>query len=261
MSRTDVTARTDSTRIGGIVASPWKTVAGLNTQQNRLTFAYGTVVVFWAFYYFRPQDVFTALYAIPDAKILGGIALLGLIMGTVGQGRGIQLSKDAKLVLLLFFWCCVCVPFASWRGGAAQTVLEFSKVVIMTMVIGLTVTSVKRLRTLLFIQATATAIMAVVGCLFLRGMTRLQIGTGLYGNANDFAIIIQLNWPICFGFMLAARNPFKKMLWAVGLTFMLWAVTLTYSRSGFLATTAAVIYSFYEFGIKGKRKYLVVVAG
>ena len=243
------------------MTSPWKTVAGLNTPQNRLTLSYGTVVVFWIFYYFRPQDFSAALSVVPEAKILGGIALLGLLVGTIGQGRRIQLSKDAKLVLLLFFWCCVCVPFSTWRGGSAQKILDFSKVVIMTLVIGLAVTSVKRLRTLLFIQASATALMAVVGCLFLRGMTRLQIGTGLYGNANDFAIIIQLNWPICFGFMLAARNPIKKMFWAVGLIFMLWAVTLTYSRSGFLATVAAVIYSFWEFGIKGKRKHIMLVAG
>ncbi len=243
------------------MSSPWKSVSALNTQQNRLAFAYGTIVVFWVFYYFRPQDFFTALYVVPVAKILGGIALLGLIVGTLGQGHGIQLSRDAKLVLILFCWFCVCVPFASWRGGATQIVLEFSKVVIMTLMIGIAVVSVKRLRTLLFIQASATALTAVIGCLFYRGLTRLHIGTGLYGNANDFAIIIQLNWPICFGFLLAARNPFKKILWATGLVFMLWAVTLTYSRSGFLATTAAVIYSFYEFGIKGKRKYLLVIAG
>ncbi|MCU1272461.1 MAG: putative O-antigen polymerase [Acidobacteriaceae bacterium] len=243
------------------MTSPWKTVTALNTQQNRLAFAYGTIVVFWAFYYFRPQDIFTSLYVIPEAKILGVLALLGLIVGTLGQGRSIQLTKDAKLVFLLFCWFCACVPFAAWRGGAAQIVLEFSKVVIMTLMIGLAVTSVKRLRTLLFIQASATAITAAVGCIFFRGLMRLHMGTGLYGNPNDFAIIIQLNWPICFGFLLATRNPFKKILWATGLIFMLWAVTLTYSRSGFLATTAAVIYSFYEFGVKGKRKYLVVVAG
>jgi O-antigen ligase len=253
--------RQDSSRIGEIVTSPWKTVAALNTQQNRLAFAYGTIVVFWAFYYFRPQDIFTALTAIPDAKILGVVALLGLIVGTLGQGRAIQLTKDAKLVLLLFGWFCICVPFAFWKMGAATIVLQFSKVVIMTLMIGVAVTNVKRLRTLLFIQASATAITAAVGCIFLRGLTRLHIGTGLYGNPNDFAIIIQLNWPICLGFLLAARNPFKKALWALGLIFMLWAVTLTYSRSGFLATTAAVIYSFYEFGIKGKRKHIVMVAG
>lgn len=241
--------------------SPWKTVTALNTEANRLSFAYGTIVVFWAFYYFRPQDLFTAMNGIPEAKILGGIALIALIVGLLGQGRGLHLTKDAKFVLLLFCWFCVCVPFAFWKTGAAGTVLDFSKVVIMTLMIGVAVTSVKRLRTLLFIQASATAIMAVIGCFFFRDLARLHIGTGLYGNPNDFAIIIQLNWPICFGFMLATRNPIKKALWIIALLFMLWAVLLTYSRSGFLATTAAIIYCFYEFGIKGKRKHLLIAAG
>ena len=156
-SHTWLAQRQDSSRIGEIVTSPWKTVAALNTQQNRLAFAYGTIVVFWAFYYFRPQDIFTALTAIPDAKILGVVALLGLIVGTLGQGRAIQLTKDAKLVLLLFGWFCICVPFAFWKMGAATIVLQFSKVVIMTLMIGVAVTNVKRLRTLLFIQASATA--------------------------------------------------------------------------------------------------------
>ena len=244
------------------MTSRWKSVAALNTQENRLTFAYVTTVIFWLFYYFRPQDLFTALYAVPEAKILGGLALLGLIVGILGQGGRIKFSKDAKLVLLLFIWCCICVPFASWRGGAFVTVFEgFSKVVIMTLIIGVAVTSVKRLRRLLFIQASATAIMAIIGCLLIHGQNRLHIGTGLYGNANDFAIIIQLNWPICFGFLLATKNPFKKVLWGLALVFMLWAVTLTYSRSGFLATMAAMIYCFYEFGVKGKRKHILVVSG
>jgi O-antigen ligase len=91
-------------------------------------------------------------------------------------------------------------------------------------------------------------------------MTRLQIGNGLYGNANDFAIMIALNWPICMGFMLATRNPFKKLLWGIGLVGMLYAVTLTYSRSGFIATMVAVAASFWWFGIKGKRKHVVIGA-
>jgi len=243
------------------VSSPWKTVAALNTEENRLSFAYGTIVVFWVMYYFRLQDIFPAFSVIPNAKILGVIALIALTVGILGQGRRIQLSKDAKLVLLLFGWFCACVPFAFWKGGAFETVLTFSKVVIMTLMIGIAVTSVKRLRRLLFVQAAVTAMTAVVGCLFFRDLMRLHIGSGLYGNPNDFAIIIQLNWPICFGFLLATKNPFKKILWGLGLVFMLWAVTLTYSRSGFLATVAAVVYCFYEFGIKGKRKYLLVIAG
>ena len=63
----------------------WKSVAAINTPQNRLVAAYATIVIFWAFYYFRPEDIITALYALPLGKILGVIALIALILGTVGQ--------------------------------------------------------------------------------------------------------------------------------------------------------------------------------
>lgn len=239
----------------------WKAVAAVDTPQNRLVAAYITIVIFWAFYYFRPEDIIKALYVLPLGKILGVVALIALILGTVGQGRSVKLSPEAKLVLMLYAWCVLCVPFASWRGGAFWTVFgDYGKCIIMTIMIGIAVNSVIRLRRLLFIQASATALMAVIGCVFYRGMTRLDIGNGLYGNANDFAIMIALNWPICLGFMLATRNPFKKLLWGIGLIGMLWAVTLTYSRSGFMATVVAILASFWEFGIKGKRKHVVIAA-
>jgi O-antigen ligase len=244
-----------------IVSSRWKAIAAVDTPQNRLFAAYATIVIFWAFYYFRPEDIVKALYVVPLGKILGVVALVALILGTVGQGRAVKLSPEAKLVMMLYAWCVICVPFASWRGGAFWTVFgDYGKCIIMTIMIGVAVNSVSRLRRLLFIQASATAVMAVIGCLFYRDMTRLDIGNGLYGNANDFAIMIALNWPICLGFMLATRSPFKKMLWGIGLIGMLWAVTLTYSRSGFMATVVAILASLWEFGIKGKRKHVVIGA-
>ena len=243
------------------MTSHWKAIAAVDTPQNRLTAAYVTIVVFWAFYYFRPEDIITALYVLPLGKILGVIALIALILGTVGQGRSVKLSPEAKLVLMLYAWCVLCVPFASWKGGAFWTVFgDYGKCIVMTIMIGIAVNSVDRLRRLLFIQASATALVAAIGCVFYRDMTRLEIGNGLYGNANDFAIMIALNWPICMGFMLATRNPFKKVAWGLGLIFMLYAVTLTYSRSGFIATAVAVIASFWEFGIRGKRKHVVIGA-
>ncbi|HEX3741133.1 MAG TPA: O-antigen ligase family protein [Terriglobales bacterium] len=231
-----------------------------NPPRKRLTAAYSTIVLFWAFYYFRPEDALTALTILPLAKIIGGIALFALIMGILAEGGRVKLSKEAKLVLLLFIQTVLCIPFASWRGGAFQTVFEgFDKCVIMTLMIGIAVTSVDRLRRLLFIQASAVATMAVLGCIFFRGLTRIKVGEGLYGNANDFAIMIALNLPLCLAFLLRTKNPLKKTIWAVGLLFMLWAITLTYSRSGFMAVTVAICFSFWEFGIRAKRKHIIVI--
>src|SRR5579864_2647738 len=180
------------------------TVPTWSTRQNRLSAAYYAIVLFWGFYYYRPEDIFKFIYGLPLAKIIGAIALLSLLMGILGQGGRVKLSTETKLVFLLFLQCALCVPFATWKGGAFQTVFEdFDKCVIMTLMIGIAVTSMDRLRKLLLIQASAVATMAVVGCIFFRSVERLQVGSGLYGNANDFAIMIALNWPICFAFMLA----------------------------------------------------------
>ena len=236
------------------------TVTSWNTKEKRLKAAFFTIVLFWAFYYFRPEDMFRFLYFIPLGKIIGGIALLALILGIMGQGGRVKLTPEAKLVFLLFVQCVICIPFAYWKGGAFQTVLEdFDKCVIMALMIGIAATTVARLRKLLFIQASAVAIMAVVGCIFFRSAVRLGIGQGLYANANDFAIMIAVNWPICLAFLLRTKNPLKKALWAVGLVGMLWAVTLTYSRSGFMASVVAICFSFWEFGVKGKRTYILVI--
>jgi O-antigen ligase len=241
------------------VTSTVRTDHTWNTPENGLTAAYVLIVAFWGFYYYRPEDIIKFIYGIPLAKIIGGLALLSLVFGIMGQSAHFKLNIEAKLVLLLFLQCALTIPFATWKGGAFATVFEdFDKCILMTVMIGIAVTSVRRLKRLLFIQASAVAIMSVIGCIFFRGMTRLAIGTGLYANANDFAIMIALNWPICLGFLLATRNPIKKALWAIGLVAMAWAVTLTYSRSGFMALLVAVCFSFWEFGVRGKRNYIIV---
>jgi O-antigen ligase len=243
-----------------IVTATLKTVAAWNTRENRLTAAYYTIVLFWGFYYYRPEDIIKFLYGLPLGKIIGGIAFLALAIGILGQGGRVKLSKEAKLVLLLFVQCALCIPFAAWKGGAFQVVFEdFDKCVIMTLMIGIAVTSVERLRKLLWVQASAVAMMSLVGCIFFRGVTRLEIGKGLYGNANDFAVMIALNWPICLAFLLLTRNPLKKALWAIGLLGMCWAVTLTYSRSGFMALAVAICFSFWEFGIRAKRQHIIII--
>src|SRR3954462_3517619 len=93
----------------------WKSIAAIDTPENRLVAAYVTILVFWAFYYYRPEDIILALYVLPLGKILGVIALVALILGTVGRGESVKLSPESKLVLMLYAWCVVCVPFSAWK--------------------------------------------------------------------------------------------------------------------------------------------------
>ena len=47
----------------------WKSIAAIDTPKNRLVAAYVTIVVFWAFYYYRPEDIITCLlYTSPSPR-------------------------------------------------------------------------------------------------------------------------------------------------------------------------------------------------
>lgn len=228
-------------------------------QTSKTSVAYYALCLFSVFYFFRPEDFVPGLDVVPVGKILGAIGVLGLILGVRSRNREAGWPLELKLLLVLFAWQCLTIPFAFWRGGAFNKVIgTCSKTVIIAFLVTLAVQSFDQLKRLLWIQALAVAVTAVASVLFVTGGSRLTgITGGVFSNPNDLAINIALNWPLCLMFLLMTRSYWKKALWAAALIFMLRGVMLTYSRSGFLAVLVAMVLCFWEFGIRGKRFYLV----
>jgi O-antigen ligase len=50
----------------------------------------------------------------------------------------------------------------------------------------------------------------------------------------------------------------RKAVWGVAIVFMALGVVLTYSRSGLIALLLSVVVCTWEYGVKGKRRYIVV---
>jgi O-antigen ligase len=69
-----------------------------------------------------------------------------------------------------------------------------------------------------------------------------------------------MNWPLCLVFLLTARGILKKSFWAVTMLIMIYAVMATYSRAGFLALAVAILICLWDFGIRGRRAYLLGIA-
>ena len=226
-------------------------------------FAYRALLVFSILYYTRPADVIPGLNAIPVGKIAGGVALIALLAGLGTKKGRVKLPFEIKLLLLLLLQMCLTIPFAYWRGGAFHTVMDkFSKGVIVALLISMLVVSITQLRKLLYVQAASVAMMTIVSILLHRGGGRLTgVLGGIFENPNDLAINIAINWPLCVAFFLLARGPIKKGLWTLGVIGMLYGVTATYSRSGFLALVAGAAVALWEFGIRGRRLGLVLLAG
>jgi O-antigen ligase len=196
-------------------------------------------------------------------KIGGGVALLALIFGVLPKDRG-RIPTELKILLLLLADMILTIPFAYWRGGAFDAVFtKFSKGVIVGLLIGLIVSKVYEMRRLLFIQAGSVALVAVLSVLAHNTIAGRLYGIqkGILENPNDLAINIAINFPLCMAFMFAAKNGFRKALWAIGLVFMLYCVLVTYSRSGLIALIITILVCLWEYGVKQKRVLLLMGAG
>lgn len=228
--------------------------------ETRSTLAYRALVLFSLFYFIRPEDFIPGLDILPVGKITGAMALLALIFA-VPASRRHKLTLELKVLLLLLAQLLVAIPFAVWRYGAYDTVVnKFSKGVIVAVLVYMVASSIEEVRKLLAIQAGTIAVVTIVS-VFVHHTEygRLMgIQKGTLENPNDLAINIAINFPLCVAFLFAAKKPLPKTFWSISLIFMSWAVIATYSRSGLLAMVVSVLVCIWEFGIKGKRPMVLV---
>jgi O-antigen ligase len=230
----------------------------------RDSFAFRVLIGFSLLYFARPEDVVPFMRPVPLAKILGGVALIALISESTKRHK-VEFPLALKLLLLLFAQLCLCIPFAYWRGGAFTTVFSsFGKGVIVAILISMVLERISQLRKLIFVQAAAVCFMSIasIAAHHTDSVGRLTgVTGGVLENPNDLAINIAINIPFCLAFLLRGRGPIRKGIWAIGLIIMVYAVTATYSRSGFLALLVGVVLCLWEFGVKGRRWHLLLLAG
>ncbi len=235
----------------------------LKPKKQGSSLAYHALVVFSFLYYTRPQDVIPELAVVPVEKIVGGIALIAVIAGLATRRLKVKVPIEIKLLMLLFADLCLTIPFAFWRGGSFAVVFEqFSKAVVIALLVAMVVQNVSQLRRLLWVQAAAVAIMTWLSIALRPGGDRLGgVLGGIFENPNDLAVDIAINWPLCLALLLAARGPVRKAFWTIALLGMLYGLMATFSRSGFIAMSVALLACFWEFGIRGKRVALVALTG
>jgi O-antigen ligase len=229
----------------------------------RNSLAYNALLLFTFLYYTRPEDLIPTLGFFPLEKIIGGVAFLALISTLASRTVKRKLPLELKLLFLLFIHLAISIPFAYWRGGAFVTVFErFYKGVTVGFLVTLVVENFDQLRRLLWVQAASMVATTFASLALHRTDAGRLIGAlgGIFENPNDLAINIAINWPLCLAFVLLARSATKRAIWVIGILSMLLAVVLTYSRSGLVATVAAILMCLWEFGVRGKRMYLIGAA-
>jgi putative inorganic carbon (hco3(-)) transporter len=231
--------------------------------KDRETLAYRALVLFSYYYFIRPEDFIPGLAVIPLGKIMGGLALLALLVGPKSKA-GQKVPPELKVLTLLLVQMLLTIPFASWRGGAFDSVVnKFSKGVIVAYLIVFTLNKVSDLRKLLLIQVGTVALITVASVIInkTQGDGRLMgIQKGILENPNDLAINIAINFPLALAFLIGEKGVLSKIFWAGSMAVMLKAVVATYSRSGMVALAFTLLICVWEFGLKGRRPMLLVTA-
>jgi hypothetical protein len=223
---------------------------------------------FWltAFYFVycgRPGDLLPAIGVFPLAKVTSALATISLFLSIGRTSRGLRnLPKEAFylfVLVILLFASSLLSPV--WKGGAFFVTLDFAKVFIVWVLTFLLVTSLQRLRRLIFLQSASVAVISCAAIVKGHSVPRLEgvIG-GFYSNPNDMAFAIVLSIPFCLAFLLTARNIARKFAWAMAIIVMASALMLTASRAGFIDLVIAGGVLLLQFGVKGKRPYLIVGA-
>ena len=232
-------------------------------KEKKSSLAFNALLLFTFLYYTRPEDLVPGLSMIPLEKIIGGVAVLALV-STLASGRAKKKPPlELKLLLLLFLHLIIAIPFAYWRGGAFAVVFfGFSKAITVALLVTLIVDDFGQLRKLLWVQAASLVVTTISSIAIHHTQSGRLIGAlgGIFENPNDLAINIAINFPLCAGFALLARPAIKSAVWVVGILAMFLGVVLTYSRSGLLAMAVAVSVCLWEFGIRGRRFYLIAGA-
>jgi hypothetical protein len=226
--------------------------------------AYFWLLLFITLYFLRPEEWIPGLAVIPVEKITGLLALAGFGLGLlVSSQRFRHMPRETLYLILLFGQLCLTIPFALWRGGSFHVVFYvFVKVVLISIAIALAVDTWPQLRRLLFVQACAVPVLAAAA--LARHQTDREgrlVGVGhAFDNANDFSFLISLTLPLCFAFLLSTRRPLAKAAWVLAMATMGAAIMLTASRQGLMAAAISLGFCLWEFGIKGRRVYLVLLA-
>jgi len=222
--------------------------------------AYFWLGTFFVVYCSRPEDWIPGIRILHLAKVVGILTVLsfGLALGSTER----RLPREVVYLSLLLAWMFLSSAYSPvWKGGAINRTIDFAKTVAIVAVMTMAVSTVARLRRLIFIQAASVGMIGIVS--FYKGALRRMrlegaIG-GIYSNPNDLALALVLTLPFCLFFMLTARSLPRKMMWAVLSMVMGYIVILTASRAGFVALALAIAVCLWHFGIKGRRLYLLII--
>lgn len=208
------------------------------------------IFLFTAFVFLRPYEWSASLMWLSSTAFW--IALATLIVFLLTQ-LGLENTltarpREVNLGLLLLAAGILSIPLALEPGKAFDAFFEFSKVILIFIVMVNVVRTEKRLKILWCLVLIATSILCInavsdyrLGILALRGMRIKGSIGGLFDNPNDLALHLVTMFPIALALSFGSRFLLLKLVFLGTAILIVAGVVVTFSRGGFLALMVATV--------------------
>jgi probable O-glycosylation ligase (exosortase A-associated) len=214
--------------------------------------AFYALVAFTFVLLLSPQAWFPVLKLIRIALLAGGIAMAAHVFERTAHKQPVTpLAPEIGIAFALVFWSTVTLPLSYWPGGGIRLLTDqYLKAIAFFWLLATIITTTERLRALAWSLTLCAIPLAATGIWhYLSGdvMTTTQEGlvrvvgymgsSGLTGNPNDLALMLNLIIPLTGALALSSRGLTRQCAIAVMLL-SIGGVIITFSRAGFLSLSA-----------------------
>ncbi len=217
--------------------------------------AFMALVAFTAILLLSPQQWVPVLKVIRIAFLAAGFAMVAhVVERTIHRQAITPLSPEIGIALVLVGWAVLTLPMSVWPGGSVRVLMDhYLKAVAFFWLLGTIINSTDRLRTMGWTLVLCSIPLAGTGIsnyfsgevlsTGVSGFTRIAGytgGSGLAGNPNDLALMLNLIVPIAAVLVFITKGPMRLV--ALGaLLLAIAAIVLTFSRAGFVTLAASFL--------------------
>ncbi|HYR41496.1 MAG TPA: O-antigen ligase family protein [Terriglobia bacterium] len=206
-------------------------------------FAFKLLILFLLILYSNVAIAYPELDSVRPALVVA-VAAISMLVLELGQARQtFRLMWPQGFLLIAFVGVCFLSSFtAFWPGYAFGKTMDLAKIVLIYIVIENTVTTPRRLRTVLMTMVIG-GMFPAVGTISHYAQHILRDGRatwiGVWNNPNEDAYGLLILIPIAGALAMKSNWPVRIGLAAIVGTFLL-AIFFTYSRGGFLGLVAVL---------------------
>ncbi len=210
---------------------------------------FGVLMSSWVAYFNPHRFAWGFAATLPVAQIIVIPTIIGIVF-TKDINRRL-ITRESLLLLAFWVWVSLTLLnayfeplFADHLEEGTARLIEFSKIMVLTSLTILLVTSKQKLKYLLMVTAFSLGLLALKGTIFgLLTSGEFRVWgppQSFIADNNDFGLALNMTLPMLFFLGRDEENRKLKLLFKIALVCSMAAVLLTYSRGALLGITAVM---------------------